>query len=69
MYPVLGNVWNLQYNLPTITWNAPRSPDSSCLSSLIAGLEYEIAHLPAVIQEPADFYFFGEQVAAVSRLA
>lgn len=68
MYPVLGKVWNLQYNLPTVTWNAPRSPDSSCLSSLIAGLEYEMAHLPAVT-EPADFYFFGGQVAAVSRLA
>ncbi|RDB25146.1 putative endo-1,3(4)-beta-glucanase 2 [Hypsizygus marmoreus] len=68
MYPAIGNIWNLRYNLPTITWNAPRTPDASCRSSLIAGLEYEISHLPAVAQ-PADFYFFGGHVAMVSRLA
>jgi endo-1,3(4)-beta-glucanase len=68
MYPALGNVWNLQYNLPTITRNAPRNPDSSCMANLVAGLEYEIGHLPAVV-EPSDFYFFGGAVAAVSRLA
>lgn len=68
MYPALGNVWNLQYNLSTITRNAPRNPDSSCTANLAAGLEYEIAHLP-VVAEPADFYFFGGAVASVSRLA
>jgi endo-1,3(4)-beta-glucanase len=68
MYPALGNVWNLQYNLLTITWNALRTSDSSCTANLIAGLEYEIAHLPAVA-EPSDFYFFGGAIAAVSRLA
>lgn len=68
MYPAIGNVWNLRYNLPTITWNAPRTPDASCRASLVAGLEYEIAHLPAVAQ-PGDFYFFGGHVAMVSRLA
>lgn len=68
MYPALGNVWNLRYDLSTITWNAPRAPDGSCTASLIAGLEYEISHLPAVTA-PADFYFFGGHVAMVSRLA
>ncbi|KIY50828.1 glycoside hydrolase family 81 protein [Fistulina hepatica ATCC 64428] len=68
MYPALGNVWELKYDLPTITWNAPRSPDSSCIPSIIAGLEYEIAHLPP-IAAPGDFYFFGGHVAMVSRLA
>jgi endo-1,3(4)-beta-glucanase len=68
MYPILGNVWKMQYSLPTITWNAPRTPDSSCNANLIAGLEYEIAHLPAVAQ-PGDFYFFGGHVGMVSRLA
>lgn len=68
MYPVLGNVWNLLYNLPTITWDAPRAVDSSCLSTLIAGLEYEIANIPPVT-EPADFYYFGGSMAMVSRLA
>jgi endo-1,3(4)-beta-glucanase len=38
------------------------------MANLIAGLEYEIAHLPAVA-EPLDFYFFGGAIAAVSRLA
>ncbi|KAG6882679.1 hypothetical protein C0993_009599, partial [Termitomyces sp. T159_Od127] len=68
MYPALGNVWNLVYNLPTITWNAPRTPDASCNQDLIAGLQYEITNLPAVTM-PGDFYFFGGRFAAVSRLA
>ncbi|KAG5641571.1 hypothetical protein DXG03_004697, partial [Asterophora parasitica] len=68
MYPAIGNVWNLLYDLSTITWNAPRTPDASCTASLIAGLEYEIAQLPAVTP-PGDFYFFGGHVGAVSRLA
>ena len=68
MYPAIGNVWNMAYDLPTITWNAPRNPDASCKSSIIAGLEYEIAHLPAVAA-PGDFYYFGGHVGAVSRLA
>ena len=41
MYPNLGNVWNLAYNLTTITWNAPRAPDSSCLAALVQGVTYE----------------------------
>ncbi|KAG6853670.1 hypothetical protein C0991_002469 [Blastosporella zonata] len=68
MYPAIGNVWNLRYDLSTITWNAPRTPDASCTANLIAGLEYEIANLPAVTM-PGDFYFFGGHVAMVSRLA
>lgn len=68
MYPALGNTWNMQYGLSTITWNAPRSPDSSCQDSIIAGLEYEIANLPAVAA-PGDFYWFGGHVGMVSRLA
>ncbi|KAG5650448.1 hypothetical protein H0H81_012202 [Sphagnurus paluster] len=68
MYPAIGNIWNLCYDLPTITWHVLRTPDASCRASLVAGLEYEIAHLPAVAQ-PGDFYFFGGHVAMVSRLA
>ncbi|KAG6883475.1 hypothetical protein C0993_005963 [Termitomyces sp. T159_Od127] len=68
MYPALGNVWDLVYDLTTITWNAPRTPDASCLQDLVAGLEYEIANLPAVTM-PGDFYFFGGRFAAISRLA
>ena len=68
MYPALGNQWNMQYDLSTITWNAPRAPDSSCQTSLVAGLEYEIAHLPEVAA-PGDFYWFGGHVGMVSRLA
>lgn len=68
MYPVIGNTWNMQYDLATITWDAPRDPDSSCTDSLIAGLEYEIANLPAVAA-PGDFYWFGGHVGMVSRLA
>ncbi|KAG6834020.1 hypothetical protein H0H93_012488, partial [Arthromyces matolae] len=68
MYPALGNMWSMAYNLTTITWNAPRSPDASCSKNLIAGLQYEIANLPAVTQN-GDFYFFGGHLAAVSRLA
>ncbi|KIY51480.1 glycoside hydrolase family 81 protein [Fistulina hepatica ATCC 64428] len=68
MYPALGNEWNMLYNLSTITWNAPRPIDSSCTSSISAGVEYEIANLPAV-SAPADFYYFGVNAGMVSRLA
>lgn len=68
MYPILGNVWEMKYDLPTITWNAPRDPDPSCLGDIMAGLEYEIAHLPPVAP-PTDFYFTGQRLATASRLA
>ncbi|KAI0064745.1 glycoside hydrolase family 81 protein [Artomyces pyxidatus] len=70
MYPALGNTWNLLYDLPTIDWNAPRTPDSSCRAQLIQGLQYEIAKLnvtqPSV---PGDFYTWGNAIAAQARLA
>lgn len=68
MYGALGNRWLMEYQLSDITWNAPRSPDTSCISTLIAGLEYDIAHLPIVVA-PGDFYWFGGHVGMVSRLA
>ncbi|KIY43569.1 glycoside hydrolase family 81 protein [Fistulina hepatica ATCC 64428] len=68
MYPILGNVWELEYVLPSITWDAPRSPDSSCIDDIVAGLEYEIGNLPDV-SAPDDFYDFGVSAAMYSRLA
>lgn len=60
MYGVVGNVWNLKYALPTITWNAPRGIDGSCTSSLSKGVEYEINKLIATPPTaPGDFYYFG----------
>lgn len=70
MYPALGNVWNLQYSLSTITWNAPRSPDSSCTSSIVQGLEYEIGLLNSTAPPiPGDFYYWGGALSATGRLA
>jgi endo-1,3(4)-beta-glucanase len=60
MYGVVGNVWNLAYALPTITWNAPRAIDKSCTSSLSKGIEYDIKKAIATPPTaPEDFYFFG----------
>lgn len=67
---ITGNVWNMQYDLPTIDWNAPRAPDSSCSSTIIQGLEYEIGQLNASEPSvPGDFYYWGGSMAAQSRLA
>ena len=70
MYPALGNVWNLEYDLSTIYWNAPRAPDKSCLSTIISGLEYDIGQLNSSVPSvPGDFYYWGSAIAAKSRLA
>lgn len=70
MYPILGNEWQLLYNLPNIIWNAPRGVDSSCLSTLIQGLEYEVGQLvPSEAPIPGDFYYWGGALNAVARLA
>ncbi|KAH8161252.1 hypothetical protein CIB48_g6994 [Xylaria polymorpha] len=70
MYPILGNQWKLQNALSSISWNPPRALDSSCRSSVIQGLEYEIGQLnPANAPVPGDFYYWGGTIAAVSRLA
>lgn len=70
MYPAVGNVWTMAYSLPTITWNAPRSPDSSCTSSIVQGLQYEIGLLDASKPSiPGDFYYWGGAIAAQARLA
>lgn len=70
MYPALGNVWDLKYDLPNISWNAPRPPDESCIPAIIQGLEYEIGQLEAVNAPiPGDFYFWGGAIAAKARLA
>ncbi|KAF7981371.1 hypothetical protein HWV62_33845 [Athelia sp. TMB] len=70
MYPAIGNVWTLNYALPTITWNAPRAPDSSCTSALIQGVEFEIGKLSASAPSvPGDFYYWGGAIAAQGRLA
>ncbi|KAI1331870.1 glycosyl hydrolase family 81-domain-containing protein [Xylariaceae sp. FL0255] len=45
MYPIIGNQWNLLYSLTSISWDAPRAVDPSCMSNLIQGLEYEISQL------------------------
>ncbi|CAK5280983.1 unnamed protein product [Mycena citricolor] len=67
MKPVRGNVWRLSYALPTITWQAPRVPQNSCLSQLEQALEYEVAH--ATVAVPSDFYFWGKAVQSLARLA
>ncbi|KAI0044919.1 glycoside hydrolase family 81 protein [Auriscalpium vulgare] len=70
MYPVIGNTWNLLYNLPTIDWNAPRTPDSSCTAQIIQGLVYEVGKLSATTPSiPGDFYNWGNAIAAKARLA
>ena len=70
MYPAIGNVWTMAYALPTITWNAPRSPDNSCTSALLQGLNYEIGKLNANAPSvPGDFYYWGGAIAAQARLA
>ncbi|TRX92714.1 hypothetical protein FHL15_006388 [Xylaria flabelliformis] len=70
MYPILGNQWKLQNALSSIIWNPPRALDSSCKSSVIQGLQYEIGQLnPANAPVPGDFYYWGGTLAAVSRLA
>ncbi|KAJ7168371.1 glycoside hydrolase family 81 protein [Mycena crocata] len=67
MKPVLGNVWRLSYSLPTITWQAPRTPQASCTQQIIQALEYEVAHLTAAV--PGDFYYWGKAFQATARLA
>lgn len=70
MYPIFGSTWILLYDLPSIDWNAPRNPDSSCTSQIIQGLEYEIGKLsPSAPSVPGDFYSWGNAIAAQARLA
>lgn len=70
MYPALGNVWTMSYALTTITWNAPRAPDSSCTSTLVKGITYEGGLLnPSDPSVPGDFYYWGGAMAAQGRLA
>ncbi|KAI1260716.1 glycoside hydrolase family 81 protein [Xylariaceae sp. FL1019] len=60
MYPIIGAQWNLKYTLSSITWNPPRAVDSSCESTLIQGLEYEIGQLNvSTAPVPGDFYYWG----------
>jgi endo-1,3(4)-beta-glucanase len=50
--------------------DAPRPVDSSCQSSLIQGLQYEIGQLnPSQAPIPGDFYYWGGALAAKARLA
>ncbi|KAK2612493.1 hypothetical protein QQS21_001431 [Conoideocrella luteorostrata] len=70
MYPAIGNRWSLSYDLSPISWNPPRALDSSCQSSVMQGLEYEISLLiPENASVPNDFYYWGGTLAAKSRLA
>ena len=70
MYPVLGSQWELLYTLTSISWDPPRGLDSSCSSSVLQGLEYEIGQLdPANAPVPGDFYYWGGTLNAVARLA
>lgn len=70
MYSAVGNEWILLYNLTSILWDPPRALDSSCLSSVIQGLEYEVGQLDiANAPVPGDFYYWGGTLNAVARLA
>lgn len=70
MYPALGYQWQMLYNTTDISWNPTRALDSSCESSLIQGLEYEIGLLDTSSAPiPGDFYYWGGALAAQARLA
>ncbi|KAL1861660.1 hypothetical protein VTK73DRAFT_6991 [Phialemonium thermophilum] len=70
MYPVLGSQWRMLYQLPSYSWNPPRPLDSSCVPSVVQGLEYEIGQLdPSQAPVPGDFYYWGGTLAAKARLA
>lgn len=70
MYPAIGNQWRMKYALSDITWNVPRSLDSSCADSVKNGLEYEIGQLNvSSAPVPGDFYYWGGTMAAQARLA
>lgn len=70
MYPILGNQWNLLYQLSSISWNPPRALDSSCNAAVIQGLQYEIGQLNvANAPVPDEFYYWGGTLAAQARLA
>ena len=70
MYPVLGNEWRLLYKLSSISWDPPRSLDSSCESTVIQGLEYEVGQLnPVDAPVPGDFYYWGGALNSIARLA
>jgi endo-1,3(4)-beta-glucanase len=70
MYPAIGNQWLMLHQLSSISWNAPRRLDSSCSSSVLQGLEYEVRQLDAAqAPVPGDFYYWGGALAAKARLA
>ena len=70
MYPAIGNVWSMVYQLTSISWDAPRALDSSCSSAVLNGLEYEVGQLnTSQAPIPGDFYYWGGSLAAQSRLA
>ncbi|KAK4235357.1 glycosyl hydrolase family 81-domain-containing protein [Achaetomium macrosporum] len=70
MYPAIGNQWRMLHQLSSISWNAPRALDSSCSSSVLQGLAYEVGQLdPAQAPVPGDFYYWGGTLAAKARLA
>lgn len=70
MYPVLGNQWRMLHQLSSITWSPPRPLDSSCSSSVLLGLAYEVGQLdPSQAPIPGDFYFWGGTLAAKAQLA
>ena len=68
MYPVIGSTWTMSYSLPTIDFNAPRTPDSSCNNLIINGLVSDVGNLGTPPQ-PNELYYWGGKVAAASRLA
>lgn len=70
MYPAIGNVWTMLYELTDISWNAPRALDDSCSDAVINGLKYEIGQLNvSAAPVPGDFYYWGGALAAQGRLA
>lgn len=58
------------YQLSSISWNPPRALDSTCSSSVLLGLAYEVGQLdPSQAPVPGDFYYWGGTLAAKARLA
>jgi endo-1,3(4)-beta-glucanase len=70
MHPIIGNEWEMLYNLTPILWDPPRPLDDSCSSAVTQGLEYEIGQLSTSDAPiPGDFYYWGGALNAAARLA
>lgn len=66
MKGIVGDTWNMQESLATITWNAPRSIDTDKVSAVQSALDSEESYSPG---NPNDPYFGGKELSKSGRLA